>query len=322
MCLQHPCVLGASRRVEKIRSGHITLAFSQGTSGQNRYVTPTLSRVPKGVDKIRSDHITPTFSGAHNWAELLCNPCVLGGPLKRGQNQKWPHHPYLLGGPQMGDFATLPLRSHGPLEKGTKSETATSPLPSQGPTIGQNCYATLAFSGVPWRGDKIRSGYITPAFSGAHKWAEVLHNPCVLRGCQNRAAKSEVATSPLPSRGPTSGQNCYVILAFLGVANKGEKIRSDYITLALSGAQKWAELLRHPCVLGGPQKRGQNQKWLHHPCLLGVGGIAMQSLRSWGSPTKVTKSEVATSPLPYRGATSGRNCCITPAFSQLGRIAM
>ena len=43
---------------------------------------------------------------------------------------------------------------------------ATSPLPSQGPTSGWNCYVTPAFSGVPGKGDKIRSGYITPAFLG------------------------------------------------------------------------------------------------------------------------------------------------------------
>ena len=37
-----------------------------------------------------------------------------------------------------------------------------------------------AFSGVPIKGDKIKSGYINPAFSGAHEWAELLRNPCVL----------------------------------------------------------------------------------------------------------------------------------------------
>ena len=42
---------------------------------------------------------------------------------------------------------------------------------------------------------------------------------------------------------------------------KGDKIRSGYITPAFSGAQKWAELLHKPCVLRGPQQRGQNQKW-------------------------------------------------------------
>ena len=42
-------------------------------------------------------------------------------------------------------------------------------------------------------------------------------------------------------------------------------------TLAFSGAQKRAELLRNPCILGGPQRqaRGENQKRLPHPCLLG-----------------------------------------------------
>ena len=33
---------------------------------------------------------------------------------------------------------------------------------------------------------------------------------------------------------------------------RGEKIRSDYLTLAFSGAQKRAELLRNPCILGDP----------------------------------------------------------------------
>ena len=30
----------------------------------------------------------------------------------------------------------------------------------------------------------IRRGYISPAFSGAQKWADWLHNPCLLRGPQ------------------------------------------------------------------------------------------------------------------------------------------
>ena len=64
-----------------------------------------------------------------------------------------------------------------PQLEGTKSEVAASPLPSRGPTSGRNCYITLAFSGVPKQRDKIKSGYLTPAFSGAHKWAELLRNP-------------------------------------------------------------------------------------------------------------------------------------------------
>ena len=86
------------------------------------------------------------------------------------------------------------------------------------------------------------------------------------------------------------------------------KIRNAYLNLAVSGAQKRAEMLRHPCNLGGlstpstgskirsgclapilsgtkigrkcnvtPEFSGvhnakgmeENPKWLSHPCLLG-----------------------------------------------------
>ena len=81
-----------------------------------------------------------------------------------------------------------------------------------------------------------------------------------------------MATSPLPSQGPKRGRNCYVTPAFSGIPNakRREKIRSGYLTRAFAGAQKRAELLRNPCILGDPQRqaRGQNQKWLPHPCLL------------------------------------------------------
>ena len=193
---------------------------------------------------------------------------------------------------------------------------ATSHLHSRGPKKGRNCYATPAFSGIPnaKRGDKIRSGYLTPAFSRAQKRAELLHEPCILgdpqcqapsenqkwlphlcllggpktggsatytlhsRGAPTPSAgrKSEVATSAMPSRGPKRGQNCYVIPACSGILNakRREKMRSGYLTPAFSGAQKKAELLRNPCILGDPQPkaRGQKQKWaelLCNPCIFG-----------------------------------------------------
>ena len=96
------------------------------------------------------------------------------------------------------------------LQRGTKSELAAFALPSQGPKSGRKCYVTLAFSGVPnkgdkirsgyltptfsgfpKRGDKIKSGYLTPAFSGAHKWAELLRNPCIVRDPQQRGQNQE-----------------------------------------------------------------------------------------------------------------------------------
>ena len=129
-------------------------------------------------------------------------------------------------------------------------------MPSRGPTRGQNCYVTLAFLGIPPKGDKIRSGCLTFAFSGAHKMVEMLCNPCVLEDPPKKGTKSEVAAPPLPSWGPKRGHNCYVTLAFPGVPNKGDKIRGGYLTHALSGAHKRAELLCNPCVLRDPPKKG------------------------------------------------------------------
>ena len=197
--------------------------------------------------------------------ELLCNPYLLMAPFKktqsqvatsslpsritngrncyvtpafsrvhkkREQNQKWLHHPCRLGGPQRG---RNPYVLEGPQKKGTKSKVATSPLPSRRPTKGRHCNVT----------------------------------PCVLRAPKKNGTKSEVSTSTVPSHGPTCGRNCNVTPEFSGVPKQGDKTRKSYITLALSRAQKWEELLRNPCLLGGPLERRQNQKWLHHPCLRG-----------------------------------------------------
>ena len=152
--------------------------------------------------------------------------------------------------------------------RGEKSEVVTSPLPFQGPKRG-HCYATPAFSGVPnaKRADKFRSGYLTPAFSGAQKRVELLRNcyitsaPVHYQGSPTPSAgkESEVATSPLPSRGHKRGRNCYVTPAFSGVpiAKRGDKIQTGCLTPAFLGAQKGAELLRNTCILGVPNaKRG------------------------------------------------------------------
>ena len=68
----------------------------------------------------------------------------------------------------------------------------------------------------------------------------------------SRVLRSERATSPLPSRGPTSGRICYVTIAFSGVPNKGDKIRSGCIggkdkTLGAGRVLcRNAPLVRHP----------------------------------------------------------------------------
>ena len=143
----------------------------------------------------------------------------------------------------------------------------------------QKCYITPAFSGIPnarrrqqnqkWsptKGNKIRSGCLTPAFSGAQKRAKMLCHPCIIRDPQQRGTKSEVVATPPPSWGPKRGRICYVTPTFSGIPNtkhgqqnqkwsptKGNKIRSGCLTPAFSGAQKRAEMLHHPCILRSPR---------------------------------------------------------------------
>ena len=90
------------------------------------------------------------------------------------------------------------------------------------------------------KGDKIKIGCLTPAFSRARKRAEMLRHPCILGDPQT----------------------------------KGDKIRIGCLTSAFSGARKRAEMLRHPCILGGPQQRVQNQ--ISKPML----GVTMMPLVS------------------------------------------
>ena len=59
---------------------------------------------------------------------------------------------------------------------------------------------------------KIKLGYLTPAFLGAHKWAEMLPNPCILGGPQQRGQNF---------RAPKRGRNCYVTPAFSGIPKRG-----------------------------------------------------------------------------------------------------
>ena len=167
---------------------------------------------------------------------------------------------------------------------GTKTDVATSTLPSRGPMRGQNCYVSPSFTAVPNANvrDKIRSGDLTPTFSGAHKGAELLRNPCTLGGSPTPSAgtKSEVATSPLPPRGPRRAWNCDTTPAFSEVANakRGDKIQNRR---------------PHACFLRGPEE----------------DGMATQRLHSRGSPAPSagTKSELASSPLPFRGPKRGGN---------------
>ena len=80
-------------------------------------------------------------------------------------------------------------------------------------------------------------------------------------------------------------------------------------------------MLHNPCLPGGPPQRVQNQKWLHHPCHLGVHQRGLKCYITpvfsggGGGAWEGTKSEVATSPLPSRGPTSGSKYYISSMLS-------
>ena len=166
----------------------------------------------------------------------------------------WLPHPCLLRGPKEGGNATSTLHSRGSPTKGSKirsgarqsgkkSDVATSRLPSYGPEGVPECYVIPAFLGIPNKGEQNQN------------WS------------QQRGTKSEVATSPMPCRGPKGGRKCYATPEFRrfpkkvgqnqkSSPTKGIKIRCGYLTHAFSGAQRMAEMLRHPCILEDPKQRG------------------------------------------------------------------
>ena len=123
--------------------------------------------------------------------------------------------------------------------------------------------------------------------------------------------KSQVAPSPLPSRRPKRGHNCYVTRspAFSGDLNKRHEITRGYLTPAFPGAQKRVELPCKPRILGGSQT----------PSAATKSKAATSPLPSRGSPTPNAgqKSELATSPLPSLGPKTRRSSYATPAFSRV-----
>ena len=192
--LRHPCILGGPQtKRDGIRTGCLTPVTLGAQKRAQVLRNPCILGDPQARGHIISDRLTLALSRGQKRAKVLCNPCILVSTQQRGQNQKWLPHPYLLEGPKEGGSAMPPLHSRGSPNKGgqnhkwpphpcllrgpkaggsatslvsswgsptkgTTSEVATSPLPSRRPKRGWRCYVTLAFSGVPNKGDKIRSG--------------------------------------------------------------------------------------------------------------------------------------------------------------------
>ena len=268
---------------------------------------------------------------AHKWAKWLPHPLPYRGapPLQSGgQNQKWP-----TSG-QSGYLTPAVSGSPTAAERGAKSEVAHKwakwlrhPLPYRGapplqsggqnqkwPTSGRSGYLTPAVSGSPTAAERGAKSEV------AHKWANWLPHPCRIGEPHHCRAGGKIrsgpqvgklATSPLPYRGapplhsggqnqkwPTSGQSGYLTPAVSGIPTAAERGAKSEV------AHKWANWLPHPCRIGEP-----------HHCR--AGG------KTRSGPQV---GEVATSPLPYRGApplqsggqnqkwpTSGRSGYLTPA---------
>ena len=89
---------------------------------------------------------------------------------------------------------------------GRKSKVAASPLRSQQPTSGRKCYVTRRMSRIPnaKRREKIRSGYLTHAFTGPQEWAEVPCKRSILGGpqCQARGDNRNWLLHPCILNGP------------------------------------------------------------------------------------------------------------------------
>ena len=173
---------------------------------------------------------------------------------------------------------------------------------------------------------------VAPKRAGMPRYPCILSFPNAKHGVQNQKW-SPWPPHPCLLGGPKEGGNATSPLHSWGSPTKGNtirnKIRNGRLTLAFSEARNRAEMLRHPCILGDPNKGEQNQKWspakgnkisigcltptfsgaqkraemLCHPCILG------------DPQQRGTKSKVVASPVPSRGPKRGQTCYATPAFS-------
>ena len=206
---------------------------------------------------------------------MICHPCVLGGPpcqarkaksemlaspLPQREAQKRAkmlRHPCLLGG-------------HQSQARGAKSEVTVSLLTSSQPKRGgRKCYVTPASSGVPnaKRGEQNQKSKvaISPLPSlGAKRGRNCLASDAFSEVPNAKSGEQNQTWLPHPCliRRPQRGRKCYVTRAGLGVlrTKPGSKSRSGCLTPDFLTAQKRAEVLHHPCMLGGPQHQARGAK--------------------------------------------------------------
>ena len=99
------------------------------------------------------------------------------------------------------------------------------------PKCRRHGYIARTFSQVPnaHNGEKLRNGYLNPAYVGVQIWAQWLHSPYLLGGpeCSALAETQQWRVDPACPGGAKSGHTAYVTHALSGVptAQHGEQIR-------------------------------------------------------------------------------------------------
>ena len=221
--LPQPCLLGSPKEGGSATSPKHSRGSPTPSAGRKSEVA-TATLPSQGPKRGRKCYATHAFPGsptpcAERKSEVAASPLhSRGSPNKGGQNHKWLPHPCLLGGPKEGGNATARLHSRGsPNKAGQNQKWLPHPCLLGGQKRAKMLRYPCILGDPQTKGDKIRSGCLTPAFSGA----KMLRHPCILGDLQT----------------------------------KWDKIRSGCFTPAFSGAQKRVEVLCHPCILGVPNAR-------------------------------------------------------------------
>ena len=292
--IHHLCLLGVPKEGRN-QIGYITLAFlgPPKWGGIKLPTSPLPSRGPRnredsnrihhlcllGVPKMGRNQIaciTLAFLGSPKWGSIkLATPAVRSRGPHNGEESNRIHHLCLLGVPKEGrnqigyiTFAFLGSPKWGGIK------LPTSPLSSRGPQNGEesNCLHHPCLLGGPETGRK-QIGYITFAFLGSPKWGGI-----------------KLATSPLPSRGPQSGEESNRLHhpCLLGVPKMGRN-QIGYITPAFSGAPKWGgiKLATSAVRSRGPRNGEESNRYIT---------FAFSGAPKWGG------IKLPTSALPFRGA--------------------
>ena len=110
----------SQKKGDKIRVGCLTFVFRGAQKRQKCHITPAFS----GVWKQRgSKSELAVFWGAQNMAEMLCHPCILGGPQTTGGKIRIGCLSLAFsGGAKGGGNATSPLHSRGSPDKGGRNQ--------------------------------------------------------------------------------------------------------------------------------------------------------------------------------------------------------